>query len=316
MTILIPTYKRPHLLKNAVISAMKQRSEIPYEIIVVDNNQSAEVLILLSSLHLKFPKTNLKLYQHSQNIGLYGNWNSCLQLGNSDWISILSDDDVLHSNWLEEMWKFKIKTKNALVLGCGVKLITKDNKELKNENLLLRWYNRLYSQKTAIRKLSALDYFIGMPHLGCLGLLINRQAAQQANGFISSFHPCSDFKMLADIVSNERTYITNKVLATYQTEGNTSSNPEIAYLGLSMNRKIQMGLIDKIPLRKKSILTAYIGFFCAKSVLGMRRHLQNYPPITKYIKDNKVPIKFTSLRYFFLKLLLLFISKKICNRSH
>ena len=84
VSILIPTFRRINLLESAILSAIKQDTVLDYEIIVVDNDQSKDSLDLIKKLSQKFPSANLKLYQNSENIGLYGNWNACLLLGRSN----------------------------------------------------------------------------------------------------------------------------------------------------------------------------------------------------------------------------------------
>ena len=42
ITIAIPTFRRPDLLREAISSALSQRTDCPYEVIVVDNDTDRE----------------------------------------------------------------------------------------------------------------------------------------------------------------------------------------------------------------------------------------------------------------------------------
>lgn len=313
VSILIPTFKRLELLEEALISALSQNSTIDFEVVVVDNDQSIETLMLIKRLHLNFPKVNLKLYQQKINVGLYGNWNTCLLLGDANWMTILSDDDLLQHDWLDEMWKHKVQHNNAVALACETDFTSKEYKKCERNYFVSLFCNFRKKKENILRKITVLDYFIAMPHQGCLGILFKRDVAKSFGGFNYKYHPCADFKLLSDIATLGFTYGIKKPLATYRTEVNISSTPEYVYLGLTKNKEIQLGLVEMINLKNKSILQSYINLFCARSILGPRKIFQNYPPIQSFIKENKVSFRFSTMRYIFLKCVLIFISNRKNN---
>ena len=47
--------------------------------------------------------TKLLRYKNEKNLGIYGNWNRCLQLARGKWYTMLHDDDLLSNNFLKEM---------------------------------------------------------------------------------------------------------------------------------------------------------------------------------------------------------------------
>ena len=168
VSILIPTFKRINLLESAILSAIKQDTLLEYEIIVVDNDQSKDSLHLIKKLSQKFPSASLKLYQNSENIGLYGNWNACLLLGRSKWMTIISDDDLLKPNWLSVMWEAKDKLQDPILIGCDNEFNKKEYSRYKSFKKFISFYDKTIQSKIKIRKLSVIDYFIEMPHVGSL----------------------------------------------------------------------------------------------------------------------------------------------------
>jgi glycosyltransferase involved in cell wall biosynthesis len=102
LTICITTYKRPRLLKEAIQSAVNQATDIPYRIIVVDNDSdfnNTEVLEIVQS----FPQQNLSYYKNKENLGAGGNMNRGIVLAKTKWAALLHDDDVLLENYVKEI---------------------------------------------------------------------------------------------------------------------------------------------------------------------------------------------------------------------
>ena len=284
LSILIPTFKRINLLENAIISAIKQDTSLDYEIIVVDNDQSKDSLELIRKLSKNFPYANLTLYQHRQNIGLYGNWNACLSLGRAIWMTILSDDDLLKPNWLRVMWEAKDNLRDPILLGCELEFNNPNYHYYEFFKNCVNFIERkIYSQISLIN-LSILDYFIEMPHQGCLGIIFNRNAAINCGGFDPSYHPCADYKLLSNLAFLKKSYLIKKKLATYLIGVNVSKNPDIVYQGISINKKIQENLISYMSFKINFIYQWYVNLFLARSISGFRKHFRKNHKIQNFIK--------------------------------
>ena len=92
VTILIPTYKRPTMLVEALESALKQ-DYANLEIIVCDDASTDETEEVVSR-YLSDPR--LRYFRASQNGGMVRTWKWGLEkLASGEWFLILSDDDYL-----------------------------------------------------------------------------------------------------------------------------------------------------------------------------------------------------------------------------
>lgn len=101
-TILIPTYKRPKQLIDAVHSAFKQTlHHSRYEVLVVDNEHDLDSLTCKELEVLDYD--NLIYYQNERNLGGIANWNRGFVLARSRWVCMLHDDDILYPNALESI---------------------------------------------------------------------------------------------------------------------------------------------------------------------------------------------------------------------
>lgn len=104
-SIIIPTYKRPELLKFSIESAINQKKFTNYEIIVVDNddeNKDNDILCVIQS----FVSEKIVCYKNEKNIGIYGNTLRAAQLAHGKYVSLLNDDDLLHPRFLEVVNEF------------------------------------------------------------------------------------------------------------------------------------------------------------------------------------------------------------------
>ena len=101
-SICIPTYNRSELVVNAINSAIDQDYH-NIEVIVVDNNSEQRHLDHLLTHCKNLSDRRVKIHVNEKNLGMFGNWNKCLELASGDYITILSDDDLLHNKFLSCM---------------------------------------------------------------------------------------------------------------------------------------------------------------------------------------------------------------------
>lgn len=72
-SIVVPTYKRLETLKDTVTSALTQKTEVPFDVIVVEDNPEPDSPICryLTSLD----DDRLSYYRNEKNLGLVDNFN-------------------------------------------------------------------------------------------------------------------------------------------------------------------------------------------------------------------------------------------------
>ncbi len=92
ITAVIPTYRRPKLLKRAILSVLRQTYG-NIQVCVYDNasgDDTAEVVAEIASIDER-----VKYHCHSKNIGMIANLNYGISQVDTPLFSILSDDDVI-----------------------------------------------------------------------------------------------------------------------------------------------------------------------------------------------------------------------------
>lgn len=212
VSIMIPTFRRPHLLIHALESALRQHSSIPYEVVVVDNDANGELDFNLTTLLSSYRgPINLRYYRNSENIGMFGNWNRCLQLSRSPYLTILNDDDLLNENWLS--FVFSYKDLGLVKVQCKKFQLDSDiDVAAKPAMIKVR------------RKYKLLDLFGGNINPGSLGLLLDTSKCINLGGFYEEKYPTSDYDFIYRYINEFSGVEISGELAYYRWAENESMN--------------------------------------------------------------------------------------------
>ena len=92
ITTIIPTYRRPKLLRRAINSVLNQTYP-NFQICVYDNASGDETAKVVAEFAKKDPR--VKYHCHPETIGGLKNWNYGMEHLNTPFFSFLSDDDIL-----------------------------------------------------------------------------------------------------------------------------------------------------------------------------------------------------------------------------
>jgi hypothetical protein len=99
ISTIIPTYRRPALLKRAITSALQQH-EISLCVRVLDNASGDETGDMVSEM--AEVDQRLQYHRHEQNIGAAANFEFGLRSVDTPFFSLLSDDDYLLPGFYEQ----------------------------------------------------------------------------------------------------------------------------------------------------------------------------------------------------------------------
>lgn len=99
-SIVIPSYSGERFIENAILSALNQTRPAD-EIIVSDDNSTDNTIKICSKYSDK-----VKIYKNPTGpSGFVNGWNNAISYATGDFISILHQDDILDSKFLEEIEK-------------------------------------------------------------------------------------------------------------------------------------------------------------------------------------------------------------------
>jgi glycosyltransferase involved in cell wall biosynthesis len=182
LTIAIPTLNRADMVA-ALVRVCLSQTVLPCTIIVSDDASDDDTLMKLAKLQ----HPNLKVIRQRPRIGMIANWNACLEACESDWFVLVSDDDMVAPDFVEQVENQLAATPEIDLLIVRGRIVDRLTREI-NDNqpppgisgeidfardLLPHW----------------LDYSFVLPFAS----VIFRTAALRAGGgFVTSFPYASD----------------------------------------------------------------------------------------------------------------------------
>ncbi len=96
VSILIPTYNRAALLKEAIESARAQ-THLDIEIIVLDDASPDDTAVVVAEFEFD---ERVRYVRHARNLGIVGNWRAGLQLARGEFFCFLHDDDTFEPQFV------------------------------------------------------------------------------------------------------------------------------------------------------------------------------------------------------------------------
>jgi glycosyltransferase involved in cell wall biosynthesis len=100
ISICIPTYKRPDILREAVESCVAQEYDGPLEIVIGDDSPGDETERIINSLPSRFP---IRYFHHRPSLKQAENVNSLFDQALGDRLVLLHDDDLLLPNAIRDL---------------------------------------------------------------------------------------------------------------------------------------------------------------------------------------------------------------------
>lgn len=164
-SIVIPTYNGEHFIEQALLSALHQ-SRPADEIILSDDNSTDYTLTICEKYIDK-----IKIYRNSQGpSGFVNGWNNAVAKANSDYISILHQDDTLSPTFLEEAENAFLKYPYIKHLFVPCYYINERGEEIQQLNYCDNAIH-LYTGKEYVKAYQT----VGHPHIHrCPGVITHR----------------------------------------------------------------------------------------------------------------------------------------------
>jgi len=180
LSICIPAYNRPELLKRALGSIVSAAStpNISLEVIVTDDSASAESGKITQEILKPWGK-NWQYQWNKPRLGMAANWNESIKLASGEYVLILHDDDFLLpgavDNLLNHLQKY---IKLYKVLLFGVHVVYEDEQLFKKQIVSRELY---LSPEEAILRLMLDSSFVRFP-----AIAISKQAFEEVGYFDDS----------------------------------------------------------------------------------------------------------------------------------
>lgn len=185
-TIAIPVYNRKDLILRALDSALAQ--DMPdLEILVVDNCSTDGTWEVLQT----YTDSRLRLARNERNLGLFGNFNRCLNLAQGKYLRFLCSDDTLVPGCLRREIEIMERNPNVSLLSTRNRLVDKTGRGLgEGANLLSPGIYRGEQAIPAV--LWALGHYALNPLNYPSGVLLRRELALRVGLFDTTLQMLGD----------------------------------------------------------------------------------------------------------------------------
>ena len=255
VSICIPTYNRAGMIRQAIESALGQSYQ-NIEVIVVDNasdDTTADVVASYSDKRLRFVK-------NERNLGLFGNFNRCIELSTGEYLHILHSDDYIDLDFTATCVKF-FQTHPSVAMTSTRGRVVGDGFE---KEIPCGGKDLVFQAPDGFRQLLASRSFINCPSV------IVRRDIYQKVGFFSLEYPySSDFLQWLRIARNHDIGFVHGACVNYR-QGEHSETFRLLFSS-------PLGYIDmlRIFLQVQSDLGAERNQYAAELLMAQRRFIQD-----------------------------------------
>ena len=250
VSIVVPTNKRIETLKETLQSCYDQKTDIPFDIIIVDSNAERGDVTEQYVRTINDPRVSY--YKYSRNVTAIDNRNRCFELCDAEYALMVHDDDILYPSFVQTMVGFMQKYPQIDILYPR-----KDD-----------WYHFAGQEIPQERK-------VGNPHLYRLttcdfadtnegfttGFVAKKSVLLKLGGWDETYSPSSDWVFNAKAILNGiKVYKYNQPMFAYRYGNNDTRNIKTRVRFLQTNPHVisaicSCNLISKIFA--KALLTDY-----------------------------------------------------------
>jgi glycosyltransferase involved in cell wall biosynthesis len=249
VTIAIPTYRRPGLLVQAVRSAMNQRFDRPVEILVLDNDPGSSGPTELMDALPELRGRNFRYFVNRENIGMFGNWNRCIQLARGEWLTILNDDDLLDPDCLRIMFQVLDRKPEIDALTCLKRAVRENGETITDaagplpRRLARRMLRESLFMGRLTRRIRPRKFFWGSLFGNSAGFLVRTQKAAEIGGFYPEDFPSADYSFYLRLSRVADFRELRVVAASIRIGDNETANPDTVRKSLEKSRRLQQSLL-------------------------------------------------------------------------
>lgn len=222
-SVMIPTYNRTKYLEETLRSVLEQDlGPEEMQIEVIDNcsiEGESEAIVK------EVGKGRVSFYRQPYNVGMAGNWNSCINRARGHWVHILHDDDTLLPNFYSRLRKGIEKELSIGAAFC--RYIYMD------EEGFWQYLSQLEMRTSGILQ-NCLER-IGPGFIQCPAVVVKRSIYEELGGFSPDLKYMSDLEMWMRIAANYSFWYEPQPLACYRSQTEISGTSAIFKTTIPMN---------------------------------------------------------------------------------
>lgn len=308
ITVFIPTYKRPDLLKEAIDSVLNQvNADFDWDIIIVDNEPYDGFPNKTEKLVKTYQTNKIRYYRNDKMLQVGDNFNRGFTLARAPWIMMLHDDDMLFPYTLEKTKKnieflSQNKKKPLGAIAASTYIFKYDKNNPQGHKKLIKdvssWWLNQRSRNRFYKITRNNILFTG--HIGgsapTCGAVFNKDAVMTIGGFNDDFGISADLILYYNLEKDYNVYQPFDPYGFYRWGDNTMSSRESTHRTIKDNNDFREYIFSRNLFTKIwGILFRSSMYHCFTELpLANRRKISNqYISYADYADIyNKKPNKF------------------------
>jgi glycosyltransferase involved in cell wall biosynthesis len=192
-SVCIPTYNYARFLPRTIESVLEQ-THADFELVVLDDASTDETPEV-AERYSDDPR--LRFERSTENIGLFANFNRCLEVARGDYVKVLCADDWLHPRSLEDaLAALELNPEAGMATSPGWHVDASD-RVIGMVRAPFGRESRVVPGAEAIRAHADWGNVAGMPS----HVLLRRAVVEELSGFEAQFAPASDVHLWLKVLA-------------------------------------------------------------------------------------------------------------------
>ena len=253
VSVCLPTYNggNKNFLQTAINSVLNQSFQ-DFELIIVDDCSTDHTREIIKSYLGDNLGGNrrIKYYENEINLGLFPNWNKCLNLAKGEYITILGQDDLMNSDNL-------FKKVAILDEYDQVGLVTSSAQIIDDHNQITTWEWANYSNSYLINGQSWLFDTLGEANPICCPAVMFRKSILEkiGNQFNTNYYYAADFKMWVEIAKVSDLYFLADFLINYRWHEDNTTHSFTNFDQVAESVQVWQEFLDDLKLSDQKLAT-------------------------------------------------------------
>lgn len=212
-SVMITTYNRTEYLEQALKSVLEQDpGPDEMQIEVVDDCSPKEDI---EAFVRKFGQDRVSFYRQPKNVGIYANWNTCINRAHGYWVHILHDDDLVLPGFYSRL---REAIENESTIGAAfcrhIHIDEEGNQqflsplERETPGILSDWLERI-----AVMQL-----------IQCPSIVVKRSIYEELGGFCLELSGSNDWEMWKRIAAYYPIWYAPQILACFRLHSASESS--------------------------------------------------------------------------------------------
>lgn len=224
VSICIPTYNGEKYLADCLDSILSQTFS-NFEVLIVDDHSGDRTLDIAQIYSIKDDR--IKVIRNSDNLGLVGNWNRCIELAGGTWIKFVFQDDWIEPECLEIM--LGASTPNSPIIACHRNFAFSEevSESTRQDYLNIPTLSSLFPGTMIISAEAYCEAVVEHPGTNFVGeptaVILHRSVFDKFGHFNPAFIQLCDFEFWTRIAIHTGIAYVPRTLATFRVHKDSTS---------------------------------------------------------------------------------------------